>query len=104
MIEAESRDGKYDTAKHEARLRVLLDRWDEIQSIIREEIPRAEEIRSLLSSIGAPQTPEAIGQKRSELPLTFAATRDVRDKYVLSRLVWDLGLSDLANECLLREN
>ena len=104
MIEAESRDGKYDPQKHEARLRVLLDRWDEIQSIIREEIPRAEEIRSLLASIGAPTTPEGIGQKRAELPATFSATRDVRDKYVLSRLVWDLGLSDLANECLLREN
>ena len=104
MIEAEARDGKYDPQKHEARLRVLLDNWDEIRSIIREEIPRANEIRSLLSSLGAPQTPEAIGQKRSELPLTFAATRDVRDKYVLSRLVWDLGLTELANDCLLREN
>ena len=104
MIEAEARDGKYDPQKHEARLRVLLDNWDEIRSIIREEIPRAKEIRSLLASIGAPTTPEGIGQKRSELPLTFAATRDVRDKYVLSRLVWDLGLTDLANARLLREN
>lgn len=104
MIEAEARDGKYDPQKHEARLRVLLDNWDEIRSIIREEIPRAKEIRSLLASIGAPTTPEGIGQKRSELPLTFAATRDVRDKYVLSRLIWDLGLTDLANACLLREN
>ena len=104
MIKAEARDGKYDPQKHEARLRVLLDNWDAIRSIIREEIPRANEIRSLISSLGAPQTPEAIGQKRSELPLTFAATRDVRDKYVLSRLVWDLGLTDLANARLLREN
>ena len=104
MIEAEARDGKYDPQKHEARLRVILDNRDAIRSIIREEIPRANEIRSLLSSLGAPQTPEAIGQKRSELPLTFAATRDVRDKYVLSRLVWDLGLTDLANARLLREN
>ena len=104
MIEAESRDGKYDPVKHEARLRILLDNWQEIQTIVREEIPRAKEIRSLLASIGAPTTPEGIGQKRSELPLTFAATRDVRDKYVLSRLVFDLGLTDLANACLLREN
>ncbi len=104
MIEAENRDGKYDPAKHEARLSVILDRWNEIQTIIREEIPRAKEIRSLLASIGAPTTPEGIGQKRSELPLTFAATRDVRDKYVLSRLIWDLGLTDLANARLLREN
>ncbi|MBO4284390.1 MAG: sn-glycerol-1-phosphate dehydrogenase [Clostridia bacterium] len=103
MIAAEARDGKYDPVKHEARLGILLDNWQEIQTIVREEIPRANEIRSLLASIGAPTTPEGIGQKRSELPLTFAATRDVRDKYVLSRLVWDLGLTDLANACLLRE-
>ena len=104
MIEAEARDKKYDPKNHAARLSVILDNWNEIQAIIREEIPRQEEIRSLLSSIGAPTAPEGIGQKREELPLTFSATRDVRDKYVLSRLVWDLGLSDLADACLLREN
>ena len=104
MIEAEGRDRKYDPEKHAARLSILLDNWDAIKTSIREEIPRQAEIRSLLSSIGAPTTPEEIGQTRAELSLTFAATRDVRDKYVLSRLVWDLGLSDLANECLLRNN
>ena len=104
MIAAERRDGKYDPAKHAARLSVILDNWDAITAIIREEIPRRNEIASLLSSIGAPTTPEEIGQKREELPMTFSATRDVRDKYVLSRLVWDLGLSDLANACLLQEN
>lgn len=104
MIKAEERDGKYDRKKHAERLSVISDNWDGIQTIIREEIPREKAIRSLLSSIGAPTAPEGIGQKREELPLTFAATRDVRDKYVLSRLVWDLGLSDLANACLLREN
>ena len=26
--------------------------------------------------------------------LTFKATKDIRDKYVLSRLAWDLGILD----------
>jgi len=28
------------------------------------------------------------------LPETFRATKDIRDKYVLSRLAWDLGVLD----------
>ena len=28
------------------------------------------------------------------LPMTFRATKDLRDKYVLSRLCWDLGVPD----------
>ena len=103
MIEAEERDGKYDPARHAARLEVLISRWGEIQAIIRDEIPRAQVIRDLLRTVGAPTTPEEIGQKREELPTTFSATRDVRDKYGLSRLVWDLGLCDLADAILLGE-
>jgi hypothetical protein len=28
------------------------------------------------------------------LPVIFRATKDIRDKYVLSRLAWDLGVLD----------
>ncbi len=65
-------------------------------------MPRESELLSLLRLICAPTSAEELGHQKNDLPLTFFATRDVRDKYILSRLVWDLGLNDEAEKLLLR--
>ena len=94
MIALEQKERKYDTAKHAARIKTIVSRWDEITAIIREEIPSAGEIRALLERIGCPTSPEAWGGSKQELGLTFMATKDIRDKYILSRLAFDLGIID----------
>ena len=51
--------------------------------------------------IGISQDPKSIGVDSECLKLTFKATKDIRDKYVLSRLAWDIGvLDELANMLL----
>lgn len=92
MIALEKREGKYDPQKHAARLSTILERWDEITHIIRTEIPVADEIEALLNKIGCPKSPEAWGISKDLIPMTFKATKDIRDKYVLSRLAFDLGI------------
>ena len=42
-----------------------------------------------------------IGIDESILKDTFVASKDIRDKYVLSRLCWDLGIADEILEDLL---
>ena len=42
-----------------------------------------------------------IGIDEELLPMTFKASKDIRDKYVLSRLAWDLGILDEIAEDLL---
>jgi glycerol-1-phosphate dehydrogenase [NAD(P)+] len=69
-----------------------LDHWEELKQIIREELPSSEKVESLLTLIGAPKRLEDIGADGTLLPMIFRATKDIRDKYVLSRLAWDLGL------------
>ena len=88
------RKKKYDKAKHRERLDIILNNWDEIIKIIEEEIPSSEYIEKLLILIDAPKTVEDIGLKKDILPMTFKATKDIRDKYVLSRLCFDLGIID----------
>ena len=39
-----------------------------------------------------------IGLDEDTLPMTFRATKDIRDKYVLSRLCFDLGIIQEALE------
>ncbi len=94
MIEAEARDGKYDKAKHSEHLEKIISEWDTIVGIIREEIPKPEKILDILNRLGCPNSAEQIGISSDILPMTFKATKDIRDKYVLSRLAWDLGMLD----------
>ena len=92
MISLEAREGKYDPFRHAARLERIIENWDRIIGIVNDEIPEPEYIEELLRSIGAPTSPEGIGIDGKIMPAVLRATGDIRDKYVLSRLAWDLGI------------
>lgn len=94
MIDAEKREGKYDLEKHKKRLDRIIENWDIILKIIDEEVPKSEKIEEILASAGVPASCEEIGIDKKILPMTFKASKDIRDKYVLSRLCWDLGIID----------
>ena len=94
MIRQEAKEGKYNLDSHGKRLELIVENWDRIIEIIRNEIPTPESIRELLVELECPTSPEEIGIDRSTMPTTFMATKDIRDKYVLSRLLWDLGILD----------
>lgn len=91
MIALEETEQKYSIEKHAKRIEVIISNWDAILSVI-EELPAADELEKLMDTIGAPKTLEEIGLTDDILPLSFKATKDIRDKYVLSRLAWDLGV------------
>ncbi len=94
MIEAEARDGKYDAEKHAERLDSIIRNWDKIIEVIKCEIPLSDEVEKLLDITKAPKSCVEFGIPESELGATFEATKDIRDKYVLSRLCFDLGIID----------
>ena len=91
MIALEAKEKKYDISAHAQRLEVIFHNWDAILQIIDQEIPSLQTLLALMDTIDAPKTLEAIGIEESLLPDIFRATKDIRDKYVLSRLAWDLG-------------
>ncbi len=92
MIALEEKEQKYDTEKHAQRLETIIEKWNIIVETIDEELPTANEIENILDLIGAPKTMAEIGLDKAILPMTFKASKDIRDKYVLSRLAWDLGV------------
>lgn len=94
MIEGEKKEKKYDVQKHAARLDRIIENYGEIKEIIRAEMPDYKTLYALMSKLGAPLTPEDIENDSALLPFMFLATRDVRDKYILSRLAWDLGVDE----------
>lgn len=94
MIELEKKEHKYDLSMHRQRLERILSNWEEIRSIITEELPSAAAIEQLLDSIQAPKALSEIGTPDQLIPEIVRATKDIRDKYVFSRLAWDLGILD----------
>lgn len=94
MIELEKKEKKYDVENHKKRLETIIDNWDKIIGIINEAVPSPGEIEKILDVIGAPKACAEIGLDENIMPMTFKATKDIRDKYVLSRLCMDLGIID----------
>lgn len=93
MIALEEKEQKYSPRLHKNRLAIISSNWDTIAAIIREELPSSSSLETLMKRLGCPTTLEEIGQSENLFPLVFQATRDIRDKYVLSRLCWDLGIT-----------
>ena len=94
MIALEKKEGKYRKDTHPARFQIIAQNWDVILKIIEDELPSSEEIAKLLSTIGIDTDLNTLGIDAECARTTFMATKDIRDKYVLSRLAWDLGILD----------
>ena len=92
MIALEKTEKKYDVSTHSDRFDIIVQKWEEICTIIRTEMPSVKELMEILEKIGAPKTAAEIGVDPALLPFTLKASKDIRDKYVLARLLWDLGL------------
>jgi glycerol-1-phosphate dehydrogenase [NAD(P)+] len=104
MIALDAKEQKYSVEKHAARLERIIADCEALIEIMRKEIPSAAFIASLLDRIGCPKTVAAWGLSQDVLPVTFKATKDIRDKYVLSRLAFDLGvLDEMADACIEKE-
>ncbi|MGN0998413.1 MAG: sn-glycerol-1-phosphate dehydrogenase [Faecousia sp.] len=94
MIALEAKENKYDPTLHAQRLEIILNRWPEILQIMDEELPSSDSLEQLLTQIGVPKALSDIGVDNDLLPMIVCCTKDIRDKYVLSRLAWDLGVLD----------
>ena len=94
MISLEKKEGKYRKDTHPARFQIIAENWNTILQIMEEELPASEDMAKLLHVIGISTDLNTLGVDTDCARTTFQATKDIRDKYVLSRLAWDLGILD----------
>lgn len=99
MIAGEHKERKYDRDRHAARLDVILAHWDEILALI-DTLPSSVELEDFYTAIGHPLSCREFGLSDDEIRFAFCAAKDIRDKYVLGRLLWDLGLTEDAAAAL----
>ncbi|MDD3212909.1 MAG: iron-containing alcohol dehydrogenase, partial [Eubacteriales bacterium] len=93
LIDSENRLWhKNDPVSHQERLERILANWDALKSIMAEELPDTQTILRLMRSLGMPVRPDEIGETRQDTLDAFHCSREIRDKYLTSSLLWDLGL------------
>lgn len=95
MIRSEECDGKYDPVKHAQRLDKIIANWQNILSII-DTIPSYADLYQFMQSNAIPVNPSGFGVTDDDVRICFTMTKDIRDKYIGSRLLWDLGLLEEA--------
>jgi len=83
---------KNDKERHAKRLDVIINNWDKIQQFIAEELPPTEKIAALMKDLDMPMVPADINISRSDTEDAFVCSRDIRDKYLSSSMLWDMGV------------
>ena len=94
MIDNSRKCELYNPGYHRNRIENICNNWDKIIEIINEELPLSDVIEAVLKKIEAPVTSDEIGIDSKTNSLTFRMTKDIRDKYILSALMFDMGVLD----------
>ena len=95
LIAQETTMRKNDPDGRRLRAGRIIARWDEVLEILRRELPGPDFLQRLRAA-GLPMSPRDIGISDRDALDAFLCTRDIRDRYLFSSLLWDIGQLDAA--------
>lgn len=93
VIAMEKKAHKNDTEGRLTRLDVIEKNWDAICEQLN-NLPSAEYVKELLEGLGAPSMPNEIDVDRQTLKNTMMYCKEVRPRYTMYQLMWDLDILD----------
>ena len=93
IMAVEEKAQKNDIGQRNIRLEVIEKNWDQIQTMIREGLPKVKEMEDLFAGLDAPINPTQIDVSLQELYESVIYAKEVRPRYTVLQLIWDLGLS-----------
>ena len=91
VIKLEKETGKNSADQVQSRLELIEQHWEEIKALI-DLLPSADSIRAILSSLSAPSSPLEVGIDQDTFIESFLAAKELRNRYALLQLLFDLGL------------
>ena len=97
VIDMESAAGKNETAGRLARIDRIEAHWEEILTLL-EGLPSSDQIAHILCSLDSPCLPDQIGVDRTLLKKTYLYCKEVRARYTILQMIWDLGLLDTLSD------
>lgn len=91
ILEIEESARKNDPDGRRARAGRVIAAWDEILALMEKELPAYQAMAEYMKGLGMPTKPEEIGLSRQDVLDAFVCSRDIRNKYILSSMIWDIG-------------
>lgn len=92
ILQIEEKTGKNLPETQKKHLETIVLHWNEIRGIIQEELPSKDSIYDLMASCHMPLSPADLGLTRDDTVSALLGSREIRNKYLTSSLLWDLGL------------
>lgn len=102
IIELEKKSKKNDPEGLLKRLSVIEARWDEIRALAG-TAPKADEIYRVLEEMGAAKVPADVGIPRQYVSDSIRYGKELRDRYTILQLMWDIGKLDEEADLLVEK-
>lgn len=93
LVALERTAGKNGREERLRRAEQIAASWDTLMAVF-ESVPPYGEVETLMRKVGMPARPEEIGLSPQDVADAFVCSRDIRNKYLLSSLIWDIGYMD----------
>ena len=82
---------KNDPDGRRARAKRVIAAWDDLLALMEKDLPAYQDMAEYMKKLGMPTKPEEIGLSRQDVLDAFVCSRDIRNKYILSSMIWDIG-------------
>ena len=100
VIDMEVKAKKNDIEGRLARIDALEKNWDAIEALLK-GLPSSESIMEILRSLSSPCLPEEIRVDKELLKKTFMYCKEVRNRYTILQMLWDLELLDSISDTVI---
>lgn len=102
VIEMEQSAHKNDTAGRLARIYAMEKNWPEIEKLLR-GLPSSAYVQELLKGLDSPCLPDEIGVDKALLKDTFLYCKEIRPRYTILQMLWDLGVLESVADTVIAE-
>ena len=97
VIEMENKAKKNETNARLARIDSMEANWDKLMELF-DALPSSAEVMEVLQGLDSPCLPGEIDVDAELLKRTFMYCKEVRARYTILQMVWDLGLLDTLSD------
>ena len=100
VIEMEKKSQKNETTARLARIDSMEKNWAEIEKLLK-ELPSSEYVADLLKGLGSASTPAEIDVDKELLKKTFLYCKEIRARYTILQMLWDLDVLDPISDAVI---
>lgn len=100
VIELERKEQKNETTKRLERINAIETNWERIRALLA-ALPSSESIIKILKGLSAPYLPGQIHVDKATLKDTFLYCKEIRARYVILQMLWDLDMLDSISDAVI---